>query len=157
MAAVLGAVLLGCGVQPTGVVDAGEPATGLTRGMRLYYVGDGGLRAVPLIDQRVKTLDSVVKMLLQPPPATEGGGLTTLVDIGGFSVTGQGDRVTVALEGPGGMAQHERLGTGQLVCTLARAQSVLEPGVRTDDVQVLLKPSEGAAQGPYRCSEFLDG
>lgn len=47
--------------------------------------------------------------------------------------------------------------TGQLVCTLARAQSVLEPEVRTDDVEVTLRPTEGEALGPYRCAEFLNG
>ncbi|MEV6552702.1 hypothetical protein AB0M57_28940 [Streptomyces sp. NPDC051597] len=47
-------------------------------------------------------------------------------------------------------------GTGQLVCTLARAQSVLDPSVRADDVQVTVRPDEGATLGPYRCAEFLN-
>ncbi|MGW2083943.1 GerMN domain-containing protein [Streptomyces sp. NPDC001880] len=154
--AVLGAALLGCGVQPTGVIGAGEPASGLTRGMRLYYASAGGLRAVPLIDQEFDDLNSVLKLLAMRTPPAEQGGLTSLVHIGGYSATGSGSRVTLWLDGVYEESGRD-LGTGQLVCTLARAQSVLEPKVRTDDVEVTLRPSEGPALGPYRCAEFLDG
>ena len=44
--AALGIVLAGCGVPPTGVVGAGEPASGLTHGARLYFASASGLRAV---------------------------------------------------------------------------------------------------------------
>ncbi|MFF1644917.1 hypothetical protein ACIA74_10170 [Streptomyces sp. NPDC051658] len=155
--AALGTALMGCGVQPTGVIGAGEPASGLTRGMRLYYASADGLRAVPLIDQEVDDLNGVLKLLgARLPPAEQGGGLTSLVHLGGYSATGSGTRVTVRLEGLYGESGRDQA-TGQLVCTLARAQSVLEPKVRTDDVEVTLRPSEGAALGPYRCAEFLDG
>lgn len=156
--AALGIALMGCGVQPTGVIGAGEPASGLTRGMRLYYASDGGLRGVPLLDREVKDLNAVVKLLAGgPPPAEQRDGLTSLVqELGGYSVTGTGNRVTVRLDGPYTATGRDQ-GTGQLVCTLARAQSVLDPKVRADDVEVTLRPSEGAALGPYRCAEFLNG
>ncbi|WP_349632845.1 hypothetical protein [Streptomyces sp. ML-6] len=150
-AAVLGMVLVGCGVQPTGVVDAGEPASGLTRGMRLYYASADGLRAVPLIDREVDDLNGVLKLLGQEPPE----GLISLVRLGGYSATGSGARVTVGIDGLYGDSGRDQ-GTGQLVCTLARAQSVLEPEVGPDDVEVTLRPSEGAALGPYRCADFLN-
>ncbi|MFF3124925.1 hypothetical protein ACFVRD_21845 [Streptomyces sp. NPDC057908] len=154
--AALGIALMGCGVQPTGVIGAGEPASGLTRGMRLYYASASGLRAVPLLDKEVKDLNAVVKLLaVGPVPAEQREGLTSLVGIGGYSVTGSGTRVTVRLDGPYAESGRDQ-GTGQLVCTLARAQSVLDPKVRTDDVEVTLRPSEGAALGPYRCAEFLN-
>lgn len=154
----LGIALVGCGVQPTGVVGAGEPASGLTRGMRLYYASDSGLRGVPLLDREVKDLNSMVKLLAAgPPPAEQRDGLTSLVqELGGYSVTATGNRVTVRLDGPYGATGRDQ-GTGQLVCTLARAQSVLEPKVRADDVEVVLRPSGGEALGPYRCADFLDG
>ncbi|MFC9243930.1 hypothetical protein ACFT7S_07735 [Streptomyces sp. NPDC057136] len=156
-AAALVIALVGCGVQPTGVIGAGEPASGLTRGMRLYYASAGGLRAVPLLDREIKDLNAVVKLLAQePPPAEQRDGLTSLVHLGAYSVTGEGTRVTVRLEGPYPESGRDQ-GTGQLVCTLARAQSVLDPKVRTDEVEVTLRPSEGAALGPYRCAEFLNG
>ncbi|MCX4823948.1 hypothetical protein OG883_29555 [Streptomyces sp. NBC_01142] len=156
--AALGIALMGCGVQPTGVIGAGEPASGLTRGMRLYYASDSGLRGVPLLDREVKDLNAVVKLLAGgPPPAEQRDGLTSLVqELGGYSVTGTGSRVTVRLDGPYTATGRDQ-GTGQLVCTLARAQSVLDPKVRADDVEVTLRPSESAALGPYRCAEFLNG
>ncbi|MCX5110869.1 hypothetical protein OOK13_20425 [Streptomyces sp. NBC_00378] len=154
--AALGFALVGCGVQPTGVIGAGEPASGPTRGMRLYYASAAGLRAVPLIDQEVKDLNGVLKLLGARTPPADQGGLTSLVHLGGYSATGSGTRVTVRLEGLYGESGRDQA-TGQLVCTLARAQSVLEPKVRTDDVEVTLRPSEGEALGPYRCPEFLNG
>ncbi|MFB7406494.1 hypothetical protein ACFCZ2_04840 [Streptomyces sp. NPDC056202] len=154
---VLGFALVGCGVQPTGVIGAGEPATGLTRGIRLYYASDGGLRGVPVLDREVENLASVVKLLASgPPPAEQRGGLTNLVELGGYTVTGRGTRVTVRLESPYAGTGRDQ-GTGQLVCTLARAQSVLDTTVGTDEVEVTLRRPEGPDLGPYRCAEFLAG
>ncbi|WP_405714452.1 MULTISPECIES: hypothetical protein [unclassified Streptomyces] len=157
-AAALGAALMGCGVQPTGVIGAGEPASGPTRGMRLYYASAAGLRAVPLLDKEIDDLISVLKLLAEkPPPVEQRGGLISLVpQLGGYEATGRGTRVTVRMDGPYPGSGRDQ-GTGQLVCTMARAQSVLEPKVRTDDVEVTLRPSEGEALGPYRCAEFLNG
>lgn len=155
LAAALGIVLAGCGVQPTGVVDAGEPASGLTRGARLYFASAGGLRAVPVVDREVESLGMVVKLLLMgPPPGGRADGLTSFVELPGFSVTGKGARVTLRLEGAYAGSGRDQ-GTGQLVCTLARAQSLLAPQVRADDVKVTLRPAGSAALGPYRCTEFL--
>ncbi|MCX4986418.1 hypothetical protein [Streptomyces sp. NBC_00572] len=154
---VLGIALVGCGVQPTGVIGAGEPATGLTRGVRLYFASDSGLRGVPVLDRKVESLNAVVKLLAGgPPPAEQRDGLTNLVQLGGYRVTGEGDRVTVHLEDPYAATGRDQ-GTGQLVCTLARAQSVLDPKVRADDVKVTLHQPEGPDLGPYRCAEFLNG
>ncbi|MEU9762377.1 hypothetical protein ACFYYY_23045 [Streptomyces sp. NPDC001834] len=156
VAAALGIVLTGCGVQPTGVVGAGEPASGLTRGARLYFASSGGLRALPVVDMEIEDLNAVVKLLLVgPPPGGQADGLTSFVDLPGFSATGTGTRVTLRLDGPYAGTGRDQ-GTGQLVCTLARAQSVLDPEVRTDDVEVTLRPLGSAELGPYRCAEFLD-
>ncbi|MEV6420766.1 hypothetical protein [Streptomyces sp. NPDC051662] len=155
---IVGIALMGCGVQPTGVIGAGEPASGLTRGVRLYFASDSGLRGVSRPDTEIKNLGAVVKMLAAGPgPAELRDGLTSLLQqLGGYTVTGTGTQVTVQLDGPYPESGRDQ-GTGQLVCTLARAQSVLDPEVRTDDVEVTLRPSDGAALGPYRCAEFLNG
>ncbi|MFF4169413.1 hypothetical protein [Streptomyces sp. NPDC001744] len=154
----LGLALAGCGVQPTGPVEAGGPAGGLTRGMRLYFASDGGLRAVPLLDREITSLNAAVKLLAQgPPPAERRDGLTSLLqELGGYTVTGAGTRVTVRLE-HSYPADGRGQATGQLVCTLARAQSVLEPAVRAEDVRVTLRPAGEPAMGPYRCADFLAG
>ncbi|WP_432113820.1 GerMN domain-containing protein [Streptomyces sp. S1] len=156
---VLGALVLalaGCGVRPTGPIAAGEPASGLTRGMRLYFASDGGLRAVPLLDRKITDLNMVIKLLAAgPPPAERRDGLTTLVQgLGGYTATGSGTRVTVRLEDPYPGNGRDQA-TGQLVCTLARAQSVLEAEVRAEDVEVTLRPPGGPAVGPHRCADFL--
>ncbi|MER5490429.1 GerMN domain-containing protein [Streptomyces sp. NPDC002454] len=152
VAALFGAALTGCGVQPTGVVEAGEPATGLTRGMRLYFASETGLRAVPLLGRKVEDLAEVVKLLAQGPPPGYDEALTTLVHVSGtYEMTGRGTRVTMRLDGP-----HVDAGTGQLVCTLARAQAVLEPGVRADEVEVTIEPDDRGPSGPHRCADFLD-
>ncbi|MEU0985948.1 GerMN domain-containing protein [Streptomyces sp. NPDC005953] len=154
--AALGIGLMGCGVQPTGVVDAGEPASGLTSGIRLYFASTNGLRGVSLIDTEIKDLASVMKLLAQgPSPTEQRDGLASVYEIEGYTVTGEGTRVTLDLSGQyTGSGQDQ--GTGQLVCTLARAQSVLEPKVMFDDVEVTLDPEEGIELGPYRCADFLN-
>ncbi|GGZ56017.1 hypothetical protein GCM10010387_57670 [Streptomyces inusitatus] len=154
----LGIALMGCGVQPTGVVSAGEPASGLTRGIRIYFASAGGLRAAPLLDIGVDGLTAVVKVLFKgPSEADRRDGLSTVLHFdGGYSATGKGARVTVDIDGH--YAEVERAqGTGQLVCTLASAQSVFDPKVRADEVEVTLRPSVGSEQGPYRCADFLNG
>ncbi|MCM2389784.1 hypothetical protein [Streptomyces albipurpureus] len=153
----LGSALMGCGVQPTGVVDAGGPASGLTSGMRLYFASDSGLRGVSLLDRKTESLGGVMKRLAEgPSPSEVRDGLSSAYRIGGYTVTGKGTRVTLRLEG-GYAGTGSDQGTGQLVCTLSRAQSVLDSTVRADEVEVTLRPSEGAVLGPYRCAEFLNG
>ncbi|MFH9606029.1 GerMN domain-containing protein [Streptomyces sp. NPDC017448] len=151
--------LTGCGVgvRPTGVIDAGEPASGLTRGKRLYYASDAGLRAVPLLDRENDTLEAVMKLLAQgPTDAERREGLTTLLHApSGYTVTGDGARVTVGLEGPYWAGARDQV-TGQLVCTLASFQSARESAVRADEVEVTIRPGEGPVVGPLRCAEFLD-
>ncbi|MDQ0986129.1 GerMN domain-containing protein [Streptomyces sp. V2I9] len=158
LAAVLSASAgCGVGVRPTGVIDAGEPASGLTRGKRLYYASDTGLRAVPLLDREDDGLEAVMKLLAQGPTAAERReGLTTLLQApSGYRVTGDGARVTVQLEGPYWARARDQV-TGQLVCTLASFQSDREAEVRADDVEVTIRPGEGPVLGPLRCAEFLD-
>ncbi|MFE9458959.1 GerMN domain-containing protein [Streptomyces californicus] len=158
LAAVL-APLAGCGVgvRPTGVIGAGEPASGLTRGKRLYYASDTGLRAVPLLDREGDELEAVMKLLAQgPTDAERRQGLTTLLHApSGYTVTGDGPHVTVELKGPYWARARDQV-TGQLVCTLASFQSVREAEVRADDVEVTVRPGEGPVLGPLRCAEYLD-
>jgi hypothetical protein len=160
-AAVTGALcallLSGCGVQPTGVIGAGDPATGLTKGLRLYYVSKSGrLEGVSRPNLKpIKALADVLKHLgVGPDSAEQKRGLTSpLGPSPSYDVTGNGNRVVMRSPTtifPGGL---DDLPTGQLVCTLARAQSLLTKGVRPDDVQVTFE-GKGTA-GPYRCGTFL--
>ncbi|MEV0444432.1 hypothetical protein AB0I84_05615 [Streptomyces spectabilis] len=158
----LAAALTACGVRPTGVVTGADPATGLTRGLRLYYVDGTGLRGVSRPDSGLRDLPGVIKMLGEGPNKAEReAGLTNLVEIGEIDVTARGDRVTYRSPGAFFDSDRDRLPNGQLVCTLARAHSYLSSKdearrIRPDDVQVTLDNGERRF-GPYRCSQFLDG
>ncbi|MET8756194.1 hypothetical protein ABZW32_39820 [Streptomyces sp. NPDC004667] len=154
-----GLVLAGCGVQPTGVLDAGESAAGLTKGLRLYYVSDTGrLEGVSRPDIQLTELGGVIKLLMDPPAPELRSGLNTLVRTGSYTVTGGKDRITVRIPdlSLSTSSVHDRNLTGQLVCSLARASAVLDNSgaTRPDDVQVTLRPERGEL-GPYVCSDFL--
>lgn len=158
---VIGALLMavalaGCGVRPTGVIDAGDPATGLTKAMRLYFVSDTGqLVGVTRDEPKKPDLPSVIKLLIAgPDEAEQQRGLVSHARDGSYEVTGQGKRVTVVASGVY-LSDRDRMLTGQLVCSLARAQAQLAGGgARSDDVRVTLE-SEGARLGPYLCLDFL--
>ncbi|MFE3768011.1 hypothetical protein [Streptomyces sp. NPDC059122] len=145
----------GCGIRPTGVIDAGEPITGLSKGMRIYFASDTGLRGVSRPGLQVRQLDSVLKLLLTGPNESEQkSGLTNLVLFdGSYHASANGNRVT--LDAPDTyLSADDRLRNGQLVCSLARAQAVLHPTLRPDDIQVTLRPKDEPL-GPYQCSYFL--
>ncbi|WFB08173.1 hypothetical protein LRS74_14775 [Streptomyces sp. LX-29] len=137
------------------MVDAGEPAGGLGRGLRLYFASDDGLRSVSRPERRVDSLNGALKLLAAGPTADErAAGLTMLVEpLGTFDATGDaGNRLTMRLSEE--VVPQPDLATGQLVCTPARAQSPLH-GSRPDRVQVTLVNGAGRRAGPYRCSQFL--
>ncbi|MER8044477.1 hypothetical protein [Streptomyces sp. NPDC094032] len=153
------ALLTACGVQPSGVIGAGEPPTGLTKGLRLYFVSPAGhLEGVSRPEVQITGLAAALKLLASGPTEPEQRrGLTNLVGQVSYDATGEGTRVT--LRAPGTTFSGNRrddLVNGQLVCTLARAHSTLHPTIRPDDVQVTLD-GEGRPLGPYRCSQFMGG
>ncbi|WP_282793927.1 hypothetical protein [Streptomyces sp. CC224B] len=158
----LTALLTACGVRPTGVIAGGDPATGLTRGLRLYFVDSGGLRGVSRPNPGIEDLGGALKLLGEGPDGDERRrGLTNLVELADIDVSGEGTRVTYRSPAASFDTDRDRLPNGQLVCTLARAQSYLSSRdekrrIRPDDVQVTLVNAERRF-GPYRCSQFLTG
>ncbi|MFB7368406.1 hypothetical protein ACFC0D_00930 [Streptomyces sp. NPDC056222] len=149
--------LAGCGVQPSGVIQAGQPATGLTKGLRLYFVsGSGRLEGVSRPHAEITELKAAVKLLAEgPTEAEQQRGLTSLATGFSYDVTAKGARVTVrSPDATFAGSRRDDLVNGQLVCTLARAQSLIDPSVRPDDVQVTLA-GNAKPLGPYRCSQFL--
>lgn len=157
--AALALTLAGCGVPPTGVIGAGDPATGLTKGLRIYFVSSAGrLEGVSRPGVKIDELGDVLKFLIAgPTEAEQNRGLTSLVGGLSFDVTADGARVTASSpQATAADSRRDDLLNGQLVCTLARAQSVLHPEIPPDDVQVTLNGA-GRPTGPYRCSQFLKG
>ncbi|RSN20323.1 hypothetical protein DMC61_38450 [Amycolatopsis sp. WAC 04169] len=150
------ALVAGCGVRPTGVLDGGAPASGIPEGMRIYFASDQGLRGVSRPDKEITELAAAVKLVMAGPNEAElAAGLTDLTAITGeFFVSAVEGHVTARLPrtpvtGVAGMA------AGQLVCTLSRAESLLH-GTRPDAVRVTVV-AQGGTVGPYQCSQFLTG
>ncbi|AZK92908.1 MULTISPECIES: hypothetical protein [Streptomyces] len=160
------ALLTGCGVRPTGVLDGGESVGGLTTGHRLYFVSQQGrLEAVPrpaTRNESVEDPNGVIKGLLVGPnkPETEAG-LTTLVGADDYSLrigaklsNGQVyvsvPHITLSLS-----SVEDRNLLGQLVCSIARSRAVLSGGkVRTDAVRVTVQTGDGRSK-KYGCAELM--
>lgn len=71
-------LLSSCGIPETGVVEAGEPATGIRPTYVLYFVGEGTLLAVRRHVLGPGGIETAVAMLFQGPDAQERGkGMTT--------------------------------------------------------------------------------
>lgn len=144
----------GCGIRPTGVTDGGTAPTGISQGMRVYFASDSGPRGVSRPDARITDLNAAFKLLLAGPTAEErAAGLANLVTRDqAFSATSRHGNVTINAPGRyAGSPQDQS--TGQLVCTVARAEVLLH-GTRPDKVQVTVVGADGRA-GPYQCQQFL--
>src|SRR5579859_6227109 len=121
----LAAVLLlsGCGIPATGVIQSGDPATGVTPvGPVLYFVIDGHL--VPTSSPTATPTDTgaAVKLLLSGPDMRERrlGMTTALSDVPAPAVTVNGAEVTLQL--PTGTRPLPSIALRQLICTAAAAR-----------------------------------
>jgi hypothetical protein len=143
--------LVSCGIPATGVVEVGGPASGIVPTVRVYFVADGTLVAVPRRTVAPVDVASAVDVLLQgPTDAERAKRLTTLLPPSGppatavpsplptglasqvpraartpdlVKVATRGDRVSLDLS-----AEVNDLAAAQLICTAVGAQDVAEPG-----------------------------
>ncbi|GLF99439.1 hypothetical protein [Streptomyces yaizuensis] len=161
----LASVLLttGCGVPPTGVLDGGDPAGGLTQGMRLYFISPTGrLKAVPrpgIDPSGLRIPGDVIGLLMEGPTEEErAAGLTTLLKTQGFATSTDEDIPSAFFPttpfDPSSVRDRNTM--GQVVCSVARALAVADDDDtrRTDDFPVRV----GARDAPttsYVCSDFL--
>jgi hypothetical protein len=66
--AALALLLAGCGIQPTGVTDAGRAVTGVAPGVTLYFVdADGRLQPQRRRTNRLGTISEALAILLSGP------------------------------------------------------------------------------------------
>ncbi|MFQ3561255.1 hypothetical protein QZN11_31320 [Streptomyces gramineus] len=124
-----GLTVAGCGVPPSGVIQAGPAASGIPRPdanpsarsvVALYFVHDGALRPYPrrvgdAADQR-----SALAMLFDGPDAQESATATTLLPRlpSAPDVTIEGDGI-LAVRLPDAAGHPDHLGLMQLACTVA--------------------------------------
>ncbi|MFJ7999274.1 hypothetical protein ACIQ7D_19320 [Streptomyces sp. NPDC096310] len=115
----------GCRIPGTGVVQAGEPATGVRPVVLLYLVKNDALYPVAR-SADVTAIDAGTAVSLAfrgPHPAERRGGVTTELPAVETRprVVVDGDRVSVELPGPAPLTP---LAVDQLVCTVTAARAL---------------------------------
>ncbi|MFI0895484.1 hypothetical protein [Streptomyces sp. NPDC020983] len=149
--------LAGCGIPTTGVVEAGEPGSGIRPATTLYFVraADGSLATVEREEGVQLGTEGALKLLFAGPGPMEEKffGLTTLVGAppSPFTVHRAKGRLTVDLGPDAG-----RLPPGavdQIVCTATTAEAVRTPAAAPPDVTVTAagRPLPGSLPGPAAC------
>ncbi|MGW4470044.1 hypothetical protein ACWENQ_10265 [Nonomuraea sp. NPDC004354] len=153
--ALLLAACTACGVGPTGVVGAGEPARGFAQGTRLYFVQDDRLVSVGRPEGPLDAAEAVELLAGGPTSKERERSLDTRlpkniavrVHDDGFALE-KGAPMLVGGRWLPPVSRLSRMATGQLVCTIAAATAA-KRGVDVDDVRVTV-PDEGQA----RCADF---
>ncbi|MEV2192293.1 hypothetical protein AB0I02_15050 [Streptomyces phaeochromogenes] len=125
-------LLSSCGIPSTGVVEAGEAATGIRPAYVLYFVRQDTLHGVRSRVPGTFDIGTAVELLFRGPDAILGRkGLTTELPRlrSPVTVRANGARVSVAL--PRGTEPLNRTALAQLTCTIADAGLVVSAGTRS--------------------------
>jgi hypothetical protein len=155
--------LASCGIPETGVVEAGGPASGVVPTIRVYFVADGTLVAVPRRTPEAVDAESAVELLLLGPnDAERAKGLTTRLLLSGMPTLAPDLRATPAAtyssppaesptDGPVEVTTSDKgvtieltaeagelsgLGVDQLTCTALGVQRLADPGAEPSPVTV---------------------
>ncbi len=144
--------LTGCGVQPTDIIDAGEPAIGVSAGPRVYFLHDTSLRDIQRTTGRLGSLQAALDSLAEgPTPAERDQGMTTQIPAGKLHLDlSTGNYLVVA---PSTSSPLSKAGMGQIVCTVAAWQSARH-GDHLAETQVSIANGQHEF-GPYTCPNFL--
>lgn len=152
---VLAAALAGCGIEPTGIIDAGAPAGGLKgpgepeTDIQLYFLGPTGLRPASRPAKTQPDPQQAIDTLLAGPNAVERArGLNTALPKmdAGVKVTETPDEVKI--EVPMNASSVNSAALSQLVCTAASA--AVPQGRPVDSAHVVIQGG-GTALAPLRC------
>lgn len=146
-------VLAACGVPTSGVIQAGDPATGMSPGLNVYFLAGGDLVAVPRTTGRDPDLTTALRLLFYGPDDLEAAKLRT--ELPRLSnppeVLFKGGTVVVRL--PPGIPRLSPLAMRQLACTVAGAPGrspvvPTRPGAAGSGAS-----GSGAARAPVPTSE----
>ncbi|SEN00249.1 GerMN domain-containing protein [Nonomuraea pusilla] len=143
--ALLLAACTACGVGPTDVIPAGEPARGFIQGTRLYFVQHDRLASVTRPEGPLEAAEAV-ELLADGPTSKERERSFTTRLPEDMAIEVDDDGFT--LNKGGSVSRLSRTATGQLVCTIAAATAA-KRGVDLDDVRVAV-PGKPEA----RCADF---
>ncbi|MGW5349494.1 hypothetical protein ACWERV_03115 [Streptomyces sp. NPDC004031] len=161
LAALVG--LAGCGIPTTGVVEAGEPGSGVRPVVTLYFVRatDGTLTTVQRRESVPMGAEGALELLFKGPDPMEGKllDLITLVfpPPGSVRLDRTEDGVAVDL-GPD-VGRLPPAAVDQIVCTAATAESVLSPDATPLPVTVTAsgRPQHGTLQDLAACATATTG
>ncbi len=156
--ALLAALLLplaACGIPETGVVEAGEPATGVLNpdatsvptpaetaavpvgAVPLYFVADGALAAATRQTPGGADLVRTVLLLFEGPDREERGrGLTSKLPRSAANPTLRTDGAAVTVRLPGDAESLSDTAVDQLACTVAVARLRQDPALGSAQVTV---------------------
>ncbi|HEX6354446.1 hypothetical protein [Actinophytocola sp.] len=127
-------LLAGCGVQPSGVTDQGEPPTGVAPGVTLYFVdARGELSPEPRGTDGLGTITEALALLLSGPGGSDLRTQITSTDV--TRVLVDTEPGLIQLRVPLATYEVTPLGIDQIVCT-ALGVHVQSGGSRTTRVRV---------------------
>ncbi|WP_328675086.1 hypothetical protein [Streptomyces sp. NBC_00343] len=132
-------LLSGCGIPPTGIVQSGDPASGLRSGVLLYFIADDG-HLVPVsreIAEPVDVRQAIGLLFAGPDDRDRMLGLTTaLTRTPPPAINTQDALVTLRL--PAGTDPLPPLAARQLICTTAEARLTEDRNTVTTGVTVVV-------------------
>ncbi|MFI0941262.1 hypothetical protein [Streptomyces sp. NPDC021020] len=149
--------LAGCGIPSTGVVEAGEPGSGIRPATTLYFVrtDDGTLATVQRQGNVPVGAEGALSLLFKGPAPMEGKllGLTTLLVLppGSVGLDRTEDTLTVELGPDAGRLPPAAV--DQIVCTATTAEALLSATSTPPAVKVTAagRPQHGTLPDPAAC------
>ncbi|MGN9783195.1 hypothetical protein ACTMTF_17305 [Nonomuraea sp. ZG12] len=142
-------LVAGCGIQPTGVIDAGQAPTGVAPGATLYFVdANDRLRPQRRRTDHLGTIPEALSLLLTGP----GGGLRTEITSteGVTRVFVETTPDLIHLRVPLATYEVTPLGIDQIVCT-ALGVWVQSGGSRTTKVRLTFTLAEPGSDKLRTC------
>ncbi|MDQ1027856.1 hypothetical protein QF035_005438 [Streptomyces umbrinus] len=122
-------LLSSCGIPSTGVVEAGEAATGIRPAYVLYFVRQDTLLGVRSQVPGTFDIGTAVELLFRGPDAILGRkGLATELPPLRSTPTVRANGARVSVELPRGTEPLTRTALAQLTCTIADARLVVSAG-----------------------------
>ncbi|MFI1200536.1 hypothetical protein K2224_39755 (plasmid) [Streptomyces sp. BHT-5-2] len=155
LAGALTATLAGCGIEPTDVIDAGEPATGVRApgkppaDVQLFFYGPDGLHPATRPAKEPLDPQAAIDLLVQGPNHAERmRGLSSVVPKFPAPLTATTGPGQVVITLPVNAKLLDPASLNQLVCTAANARV---PGGKPPGQVTVTLVGHGVRVGPMVC------
>ncbi|WP_310724450.1 hypothetical protein [Streptomyces sp. N2A] len=151
----LAGALAGCGIAPTDVIDAGEPASGVkspgqpAADVQLFFYGPSGLRSATRPAKAPVDPDQALSLLMEGPNHAERmRGLSSVLPKFPGPLTATTGEGTVVIHLPMNVKLLDSASLNQLVCTAANARV---PGNKPPDQVMVTLAGDTVRVGPMVC------